>query len=116
MLANWFRGRRALVTDLDNIRAWRNQLGIELEDLADENEALTRQLDAARLEIAAVKTAHGECETLRRDLANARTELAALKADPLYEQLQKANRHAMALARRLDEMQQSSLALDRPFS
>lgn len=91
------------------------QLAVELDDQRDENDARQRQLDAARIEIKAIQDTHTDCGTLRRDLANARTQLEALKADPLYDQLQRAARHVTDLEQRLNSMQQARMAADRPY-
>lgn len=86
MLRHWLRTRRALHDLLDDADAENAELAVELDDLGEKNLALTRQLDAARVEADAVKA---DRDTHRHDLANMRAELAVLK---------------------------SGLALDQPFS
>ncbi|MCK2219740.1 hypothetical protein MF672_038985 [Actinomadura sp. ATCC 31491] len=119
MLLDWLRTRRDLLAELNTARARNAQADLELDDLADENHSLKRQLIDARIEAMAVKEEadehRAELAEARPELARLRAELAELKTSPLYQQLQDAQRHAASLAARLDEITQRSIAQDVPL-
>lgn len=134
MILDWLRSRRALHAELDDAHADNVQLTVELEDLNDQNDALTEQLATARVEINARKDELTKLDTqlaeTARDRDRAWQDLANLggpaKTDngigemreprSLHAELQREKARADALARRLEETQQKSLALDVPFS
>ncbi|MGP3914359.1 hypothetical protein [Nonomuraea sp. 10N515B] len=135
MLLDWIRTKRTLIAERDDARAYAAELDLELEDLTGQNEALHRQLNAARVEANVLKDENakldGELVEVARARNQARQELAergALTANDektttaLGEQreprslqarllLEKAR--ADALAQRLDELTQKSMAADR---